>query len=319
MIIPEEDSKDEETLDEELIRAELNPEVYKPLVPYPHLLSQPKALTSENEDILLEAFKQVTIPIQLVDVIQHIPSYANFFKELCTPTRKLKWIPMSKTISSIMLSTLPRKRRDLGAHMISCEIGGKTFTRSLLDKKASVNILLKGVYDTCPLGELQPLFIELSLADGSMRRPHAIVEDVIMMVENCYFPVDFIIMDMKTTKDFIDAPIILGRLFLATVKAITNWGKWEVIFQVGESTMKISINKLMRHPSHVSDEVSVIDIYEDSEIGSCIEEMMAFIEDESIEEREDDPFPSSSNHYLLLWSMDLLIISTPNPWLYPRS
>ena len=89
---------------------------------------------------------------------------------------------MSETISSIMLSTIPRKRRDPGAPMISCEIGGRTFTRSLLDTGASVNILPKGVYDICPLGELQPLFIELSLADGSIRQPHGVVEDVIVKV-----------------------------------------------------------------------------------------------------------------------------------------
>ena len=76
-----------------------------------------------------------------------------------------------------------------------------------------------------------------------------------MKVENCYFLVDFIILDMKSTKDFTNAPIILGRPFLSTVKAITDWGKGEVIFQVGDITMKVSINKLMRHPSHESDEV----------------------------------------------------------------
>ena len=152
---------------------------------------------------------------------------------------------MSETISSIMLSTLPRKRRDPGAPIISCEIGGRTFTRSLLDTGASVNILPKGVYDACPLGELQPLFIELRLADGSVRRPHGVVEDVIVKVENCYFPVDFIIVDMKSTKDLTDSPIILGRPFLATAKAITDWGKGEVIFQVGDSTMKVSIDNML--------------------------------------------------------------------------
>ena len=157
---------------------------------------------------------------------------------------------MSETISSIMLSTLPRKQRDLGAPMISCEIGGRTFTRSLLDTGASVNILLKGVYDVCPLGELQPLLLSLSLADRSLRLPHGVVEDVIVKVENCYFPVDFIIVDMKSTKDLINSPIILGRPFLATAKAITDWGKGEVNFQVGDSTMKVGINKLMRHPLH---------------------------------------------------------------------
>ena len=68
---------------------------------------------------------------------------------------------------------------------------------------------------------------------------------MIVKVENYYFLVDFIIVDMKSTKDFTDALIILGRPFVATAKAITDWGKGEVIFQVGDSTMKMSINKLM--------------------------------------------------------------------------
>ena len=55
-IIPEEDSEDEAP-DKELIRAEPNPEVYKPLVPYPHLLSRPRASTSENEDKFFKAFR----------------------------------------------------------------------------------------------------------------------------------------------------------------------------------------------------------------------------------------------------------------------
>ena len=148
------------------------------------------------------------------------------------------------------------------------------------------------MYDTCPLGELQPLFIELSLADGSVRRPHDVVEDVMVKVKKCYFLVDFIIVDMKSTKDFTNIPIILGRPFLATAKVITDWGKGEVIFQVGDSTMKVSINKLMRHPSHESDEVGAVSIYEDPVILSCIEETMAAIEDRSFEEPEDDPFPS---------------------------
>ena len=109
MIILEEDSKDEEAPDEES-RAEPNPEVYKPPVSYPQLLSRPRVSTSNSDDTLLEAFRQVTIIIPLVDVIQHIPSYVKFLKGLCTPTRMPKRIHMSETISSIMLSTLPRKR-----------------------------------------------------------------------------------------------------------------------------------------------------------------------------------------------------------------
>ena len=43
----------------------------------------------------------------------------------------------------------------------------------------------------------------------------------------------------------------------------------------------------------MSDEVGTVDINEDLKIGSFIKETMTFIDGESIEEPEDDPFPSS--------------------------
>ena len=55
-IILEEDSEDEEASDEES-RVEPNPEVYKPPVPYPQLLTWPRVSTSDSDDILLEAFR----------------------------------------------------------------------------------------------------------------------------------------------------------------------------------------------------------------------------------------------------------------------
>ena len=38
-----------------------------------------------------------------------------------------------------MMNSLPTKKRDPGAPMITSEIGGMTFTRSLLDTRASIN------------------------------------------------------------------------------------------------------------------------------------------------------------------------------------
>ena len=87
---------------------------------------------------------------------------------------------MSENISSIMMNSLAIKKRDPGAPMITSEIGGMTFTRSLLDTGASINILPKTVFDRHHIGELQPFLIELCLVDGSVRKPHGIVEDVIV-------------------------------------------------------------------------------------------------------------------------------------------
>ena len=129
---------------------------------------------------------------------------------ICTPHRNPKRIQLSETVSSIMMNSLPVKKRDSGAPMITSEIRGMSFTRSLLDTGASINILPKAVLDLHHVGELQPFLVELCLADGLVRKPHGLVEDVIVRIEDCYFPVDFLVVDMKRTKELSQAPIILG-------------------------------------------------------------------------------------------------------------
>ena len=74
-----------------------------------------------------------------------------------------------------MMNSLPIKKRDPGALMITSEIGGISFSRSLLDKGASINILPKAIFDRHHVGELQPFLVELCLADGSVRKPHRLV------------------------------------------------------------------------------------------------------------------------------------------------
>ena len=208
--------------EEERVRAEPNPVTYKPPVSYPQALSKPRAKVSETDDHWLEAFQMVTITIPFVDAIKHIPSHAKFLKGICTPNRSPKRIQLSKKISSIMMNSLPIKKRDLGAPMITSEIGGMTFTRSLLDIGASINILPKAIFDHPHVGELQPFLIELCLADGSVQKPHGIVEDVIVRIEGCYFMVDFLVVDIKITKELSQSTIILGRPFLANTKAVTD-------------------------------------------------------------------------------------------------
>ena len=190
--------------------------------------------------------------------------------------------------------------------MITSEIGGMTFTRSLLDTGASINILPKAVYDCHHVGELQPFLIELCLVDGSVRKPHGIVEDVIVGIEGCHFPIDFLVVDMKITKELSQAPIILGRPLLATAKAVTDWGKGEVILKVGENTVKVKINKLMNHPSQAFEDVGAINLFDDQDIETCIKEVMMVNEGADFEEllldkptREVKPLPSTLKYAFL--------------------
>ena len=129
------------------------------------------------------------------------------------------------------------------------EIRRMTFTRSLLDTGASISILPKAVFNCHHVGELQRFFVELCLVDGSIRKSHGIVEDIIVRIEDCSFFVDFLVINIKMINELSQASIILGQPFLATAKAVTNWGRGEVILHVGEHMMKFNVNKLMKYPS----------------------------------------------------------------------
>ena len=71
--------------------------------------------------------------------------------------------------------------------------------------------------------ELKPTSITLSLVDRSVKIPRGITEDVLVQVVNFYYPVEFVVLDIDPiVKETNYVPIILGRLFLATLNAIIN-------------------------------------------------------------------------------------------------
>ena len=107
---------------------------------------------------------------------------------------------------------------------------------------------------------------------------------MIVRIEGCYFPIDFLVVNMKIIKELSQAPIILGRPFLATAKAVTDWEKGEVILKVGEHTVKVNINKLMKYPSQAFDDLGAIDLFDDQDIETCIEEVMMINEEADFKE-----------------------------------
>ena len=78
----------------------------------------------------------------------------NFLKAYARPIKSPKRIRLREIVSSIVMNSLPFIKRDLRAPMISSEIEGMAFTRSLLDIVASINILPKVVFDRHYAGEL---------------------------------------------------------------------------------------------------------------------------------------------------------------------
>ncbi|RVW85811.1 Retrovirus-related Pol polyprotein from transposon 17.6 [Vitis vinifera] len=125
---------------------------------------------------------------------------------------------------------------------ISVMIGGKVVEKALLDLGASVNLLPYSVYKQLGLGELKPTSITLSLADRSVKIPRGIIEDVLVQVDNFYYPVDFVVLDTDPlVKEANYVPIILGRPFLATSNAIINCRNGLMQLTFGNMTLELNI------------------------------------------------------------------------------
>ncbi|RVX02471.1 Uncharacterized protein K02A2.6 [Vitis vinifera] len=140
----------------------------------------------------------------------------------------------------------------IGSSRWDCNYGDACFSNrhdwrkgsgeSLVDLGASVNLLPYSVYKQLGLGELKPTAITLSLADRSVKIPRGVIEDVLVQVDNFYYPVDFIVLDTDpTVKEANLVPIILGRPFLATSNAIINCRNGLMQLTFGNMTLDLNI------------------------------------------------------------------------------
>ena len=164
--------------------------------------------------------------IPLLDMIKQVPTYVKFLKDLCTVKKGLginKKAFLTEQVSSIIQCKTLLKYKDSGSPTISVNIGGTCIDKAQLDLGASVNLLPYSMYKQLGLGELKPTNITLSLVDRLVKIPKGIVEDVLVKVDNFYYPVDFVVLDTEPMAESThQVPIILGRPFLATSNAIIN-------------------------------------------------------------------------------------------------
>ena len=96
------------------------------------------------------------------------------------------------------------------------------------------------------LGEARPTTVTLQLADRSLKHPRGVIEDVLVKVDKFIFPTDFIVLDMEEDKEI---PIILGRPFLATGRAMIDVQRGELKSRVQEDEVKFNVFEAVRHPA----------------------------------------------------------------------
>jgi hypothetical protein len=93
----------------------------------------------------------------------------------------------------------------------------------------------KTVFDKLNFTHLMPTPMMLQLADSMVRYLAGIAKDIPVKIRGYFVLVDFMVLDMKTTKE---SPLILGRPFLSTVGAQIDVGAREIHFNINSKEEK---------------------------------------------------------------------------------
>ncbi|GJY58115.1 reverse transcriptase domain-containing protein, partial [Tanacetum coccineum] len=179
-----------------------------------------------------------------IGALVQMPKCAKYLKGLLTNKLRLEeacTITMNERCSTLLLNRLPSKEKDLGSFTIPCQVSNLRIDNALADLGASISLMSYTMYEKLGLGEPKPTRMSLELADRSIQYPRGIVENVLIKVEKFVLPIDFVILDMPENSRI---PIILGRPFLATARAMIDrmiecYGIDELDVTIGEKTQEI--------------------------------------------------------------------------------
>src|SRR5436190_8324865 len=222
---------------------------YEDRLPYPNRL---KRVHDEKQySKFLDMFRSLHINVPFADMLGQMPKYAKFLKDIISNKRKLKafeTVLLTEESSAILQKKLPQKLDDPGSFTIPCIIGNVTFENALCDLGASVNIIPYTLFTKLGIGEAKPTSIALQLADRSKVYPRGVLEDVLVKVDKFIFPIDLIVLDMEEDKSI---PLILGRPFLATTRAVIDVGEGKLILKLGDDQIEFNFCNNMKYPPEV--------------------------------------------------------------------
>ncbi|GJR68379.1 reverse transcriptase domain-containing protein [Tanacetum coccineum] len=150
----------------------------------------------------------------------------------------------------------PYKIGDSGPFTLPCGLDNNTVKQALVDLGASINMMPYSLFEKLTPKELTPIRMSIRLADHTYRYPKGIAEDMLVRVGKFIFPADFVIWDMD---EDVQVPIILGRPFLMTSKALIDVFDKKVTLGVGDESMVFDLSESMKHPNESDDELYFVE------------------------------------------------------------
>ncbi|GJY67026.1 reverse transcriptase domain-containing protein [Tanacetum coccineum] len=233
-----------------------------------NLLAWVKILRKEKEEAqqnkFLENLKQLHINLLFIEALAQMPKYAKFLKGLLTNKARLEeacTITMNERFSTVLLNKLPSKEKDTGSFTIPCDIGQLHIDNALADLGASISLMPYTMYEKLGLGNPKATRMSLELADRSIQYPRGIIKNVLIKVDKFVLSIDSVILDMPEDSR---VPIILGRPFLATARAMIDVFNKKITLRVGDDEVIFDVDQSIKRPPTEDDECYGIDDLDDT-------------------------------------------------------
>ncbi|GJW09168.1 reverse transcriptase domain-containing protein [Tanacetum coccineum] len=261
-----------------------NPNSYQSKLPYPERMKvRENDKPSAQHSRFLKMFKQLRLEIGLKDALVEMPKFNKWLSSLLRNKEKLEEIAITTVnaeCSAIIMNKVPEKLEDLGKFLIPCALQELNRTSALADSGASINLLPHSIFKKLGLEALTPTRMTLELANRSITHPMGIAEDVVVRVDGFTFLADFVVVNFEPDPR---VPIILGRPFLRTAKALIDLYEETLTLRVGKEELVYYADKSEKNKSkHCVHTISVIDFSKDDPFSG------------STTTHSDDPSPSSS-------------------------
>ncbi|GKD27715.1 reverse transcriptase domain-containing protein [Tanacetum coccineum] len=245
----------------------------KPTIPYPSRVNKQKL--REKDDNLaskfVEIFRELHFELSFADTLLHMPKFASMFKSLLNNKEKLFELaktPVNKNCSAVILKKLPKKLGDLGKFLILCDFPKIVKCLALAD------------------------------LDRSTTSPSGITENVFVKVGKFYFLADFVVVDYVVDPR---VPLILGRPFLRTARALIDVYGEEVTLRVDDEAITFKVGQTSRYSYNDAESVNQIDVI-DVSCEEYAQEVLGFLDSST----SSNPTPSLDP-----------ILSTSSPSLTP--
>ncbi|GJT68498.1 reverse transcriptase domain-containing protein [Tanacetum coccineum] len=194
--------------------------------------------------------------------------------------------PVNENCSAVILKKFPEKLGDPGRFLIPCDFPEMNECLAWPVSCASINLMPLSIWKELSLPALTKTRMILELADRTISTPTGIAEDVFVKVGTFFFPADFVVVDyvsilqladrsiseligiakdvyvtvgkFKFLTDFVvvdfepdpRVPLILGRSFLKTSRALIYVYEGEITLRVGREAITFNLDQTSRYTAN---------------------------------------------------------------------